>query len=508
MQRGYTWLLVWLALGLSGMAVGQNLVPNGGFETYLNCPHQDNLLKEATPWYNPNRATPDFYHQCYQTGQMSLPPHSGQGIGRLFFDQGWAEYLGVRLKKPMIADNCYYFEMYIATETPGKYLTETLGAYFSTDSLTSSTTDLFPVRPQILDGRPKADVAFLQWQRVSGTLIAKGGEKYLTIGNFYRLPGFLGYYNLFFDDISVLPIAVDLGKDTTLCGRRSTLLLDATTPSAIDYRWSTGSTSPTYKVTSPGKYSVTVVTPCKILTDSIRVDYLLDFDLGKDTTLCNGQTLTLTVPPNLASTYRWQDGSSGNTFTVQQQGLYSVRVRQATCTTSDSIQVRYILPPTLDLGPDQDLCGAERFTIIPAVTEGTFSWQDQFPERNRTVTSHGVFRAMVHNACATVTDSIVIDYGACGCVLYTPDMFTPNADGQNDTFFAFGCGDITITGLSIFNRWGELLFRTESPPFQWDGTFQGQDCSIGVYAWHIEYRLSQRGRETVGQQQGSLTLVR
>ena len=492
---------------LSQRTAGQNLIPNGSFETYRNCPRLDNLLGEATPWYNPNKATPDFYHQCFQTGQMALPPHSGQGLARLFFDRGWEEYVGVRLKKPLLADSCYFFEMFIATDTPDKYLTETIGAALSNQPLTGATTDAIIVTPQVLDRQPKNSIARLQWQRITGSITAKGGEEYITIGSFFKTPAFLGFYYLFIDDVSLVPISLELGKDTTLCGRKSTRLLDATTPGGIDYRWNDGSTKPTLLVTKPGKYSVTALTECKILKDSITVDYALDFDLGADTTLCTGQAVTLTVPANAASTYLWQDGSRKNTFTVRQEGQYSIQVKQASCIATDSILVRYIKRPQLELGPDQELCGAELFTIKPTVSEGTFSWLDQFADVNRTVSSSGVFRASVSNACATVTDSVLISYEACDCVLYAPDSFTPNGDGLNDVFLAYGCGDIVITSFAVFDRWGEVIFQTSAPPFQWDGRYRGKLCATGVYAWSIRYQLNQRRRTTPGQAQGRLSLI-
>ena len=380
---------------LHGRVMGQNLIPNGNFETYRNCPRLDNLLAEAPPWFNPNRATPDFYHQCFQTGQVPLPPHSGQGVARLFFDQGWSEYLGVRLTKPLLADVCYYAEMYVATEIPNKYLTETIGAYFSEQPLTGTTTTMFSARPQMLDRLPQGSITALKWQRIGGAFRAKGGETYATIGSFNKAPPFLGFYYLFVDDVSVVPIDLDLGKDTTLCGRKSTLLLDGTTPGAIEYRWNDGSTNPTVRVSRPGKYSVTAVTSCKVFTDSITVDYALDFDLGNDTTLCRGQSLTLTVPVVSTASYQWQDGSAQNTLVVKQQGMYTVRVTQATCVAADTIDVRYILPPTLDLGPDKELCGAETYTIEPVSTEGKFKWIDGFPDPDRTVSNSGLFRAGV-----------------------------------------------------------------------------------------------------------------
>lgn len=489
--------------------VGQELIPNGSFEKYRTCPWQDNLLDEATPWYNPNKATPDFYHNCFQTGQMEVPPHSGQGLARLFMDQGWAEYLATPLKKPLDADEAYFFEMYISSGTPSRYPAESFGAYFSNQPLTSTEKALLTTtgKVQVLDNQVRALTQVYKWERITGCFIAKGGENYMTIGNFTKLPPLLGYYYLFVDDISLLHIKLNLGNDTTLCGRKSTHLLNAKTPGATEYKWSDGSTSPTFLVKRPGTYSVTVITPCKVLRDTITIKYTLDFDLGPDTTLCDGQKFMLTVPI-AASTYRWQDGTQQNRLQISRAGTYSVRVGDPGCIVNDTIQVKYILPPQLDLGLNKELCGAEVYTIKPVFSEGKFRWQDQFADIERPVNSSGVYYALVTNDCATIRDSIVVDYGECGCIVYAPEAFSPNADGVNDLFQPFACGDITITSLSIFDRWGEIVFHTNAPPFQWDGLYKGELSPHNVYAWRIHYLLKQRGKETPKQKQGMLTLVR
>ncbi|WP_332369079.1 gliding motility-associated C-terminal domain-containing protein [Spirosoma telluris] len=214
------------------------------------------------------------------------------------------------------------------------------------------------------------------------------------------------------------------------------------------------------------------------------------------------------MPSAPAATYRWQDGSVQTTYTAKQSGTYTIKVTQASCVATDTIQVRYIPPPQLELGPDKELCGAQTFTIKPIVAEGKFTWQDQYANTERTVSTSGVFWGSVRNECATVTDSIEIDYGACDCILYAPNSFTPNDDGKNDVFLAYGWGDIKITSLSIFNRWGEVIFKTTAPPFQWDGYYRGNICEIGVYAWSIQYELHRGKKVKFDQKEGPLSLIR
>ena len=146
--------------------------------------------------------------------------------------------------------------------------------------------------------------------------------------------------------------------------------------------------------------------------------------------------------------------------------------------------------------------------LRPVFAQGKFSWVDGYPATDRLITSSNTYYGQIVNDCMTLIDSVKADYGECGCVLYTPDLFTPNNDGVNDWFEPFACGDITITGLSVFNRWGEVLYQTQTAPFRWDGAYRNQPCDTDIYAWAITYQLNQQGRISNKRKQGLLRLAR
>ena len=68
--------------------------------------------------------------------------------------------------------------------------------------------------------------------------------------------------------------------------------------------------------------------------------------------------------------------------------------------------------------------------------------------------------------------------------VFTPTIFTPNGDGNNDLFLPVTRG-IKFYSLSIFNRWGQLLFETTDDTLGWNGIFNGKDCEQGTYAWTL-----------------------
>ncbi|MBL0339536.1 MAG: gliding motility-associated C-terminal domain-containing protein [Bacteroidetes bacterium] len=57
--------------------------------------------------------------------------------------------------------------------------------------------------------------------------------------------------------------------------------------------------------------------------------------------------------------------------------------------------------------------------------------------------------------------------------IYIPNSFTPNGDGMNDSFGAYGEA-IKEFRMQIFNRWGQMIFEANNVEYRWDGTYNGE----------------------------------
>jgi gliding motility-associated-like protein len=96
--------------------------------------------------------------------------------------------------------------------------------------------------------------------------------------------------------------------------------------------------------------------------------------------------------------------------------------------------------------------------------------------------------------------------------MYTPNAFSPNGDGFNDLFYPMGanhkCETCTNYEFMVFNRWGEMVFRTTTPYEGWNGKRSNtmQEVQIDVYVWRVVYTDSFTGKE--GKQMGAVTLMR
>ena len=69
---------------------------------------------------------------------------------------------------------------------------------------------------------------------------------------------------------------------------------------------------------------------------------------------------------------------------------------------------------------------------------------------------------------------------------YIPNSFSPNGDGSNDSFICYGTG-IHAFKMSIYNRWGELIFSSNDISLPWDGKLKdGRPAMTGMYDYLIE----------------------
>lgn len=227
-------------------------------------------------------------------------------------------------------------------------------------------------------------------------------------------------------------LQLDLGNDSTLC-LGNTLTLDAISPSAIDYLWNDNSTNPQLTVSQSGTYIATISNFCGALSDTINVIFepLPTVDLGNDTIICAGETLTLDATHPLATVYNWQNSSTNPVLSVNQTGLYIVEVGSSCGQDVDSIDVFvYTSNLSLDLGLDTLFCSGDTI-LLDATTPfaSTYSWNNGSSDPTLNVTQGGTYIVTVTDICNfTITDTIV----------FTNFVSQLNVDLGNDTVLCSG----------------------------------------------------------------------
>ncbi|HEU5053435.1 MAG TPA: gliding motility-associated C-terminal domain-containing protein, partial [Hanamia sp.] len=205
--------------------------------------------------------------------------------------------------------------------------------------------------------------------------------------------------------------------------------------------------------------------------------------------VCNGH-FVLKAPPYLNSTYQWYKdqvlipGAKSETYTVpdkpEAEGNYVVNIGRPynTCLNSLPFSVKFSSLKIFTLGNDTTLCEPSSITLNAKTPDATsYLWQNGSTDETQQVDSSGQYWVRLTDEYGCVKhDSINIKVQVCeNCRLFIPSAFTPNGDGLNDVFETTPqCKYIGLTGFDfqIYNRWGQLVFRTNDMHKGWDGKYK------------------------------------
>jgi len=107
------------------------------------------------------------------------------------------------------------------------------------------------------------------------------------------------------------------------------------------------------------------------------------------------------------------------------------------------------------------------------------------------------------NTCVT-TDTILMQI-LKKPGFYLPSAFSPNGDGLNDLLRPYLVGMKGLKSFTVFNRWGNTIFRSTTYGEGWNGKFKGEDQSTGVYVWILEFYDTNNKLVT---EKGTVTIIR
>jgi len=311
------------------------------------------------------------------------------------------------------------------------------------------------------------------------------------------------------------PLPIDIGKDTTLCDGETVLLQVQNTTNAI--QWQDGSSSSTFLVNTEGTYSVTVTNICGSETDLLDVHFIqppLPFDIGEDTTICLGETILL-LAPIVNDDIQWQDGSHIASFIADQEQVYSLEIANACGTQFD----QFLLSiddhvPQADLPALTYLCPGDALELnVTQLFPATYLWNSGSSESSIIVTLPGTYDVSVQASCGEINlTSQVLASDTCDAqhTFFIPNVFSPNGDGINDVFSISAHEEIEIQNLdiSIFDRWGNLIFLSHEKDFAWDGRFKNEDLMPGVYVYVMDVDYVEEGKPHHRVFSGDVTLIR
>jgi gliding motility-associated-like protein len=242
-----------------------NFVPNGSFEKYNNCPNDfEELDPNCLMWFTPmakmvvippppyssnNWGSSDYYNNCNKL-KLSVPNNyfgyqiakSGIAYSGILFlyspsvlYKDFKEYIEIKLNKKLINSQKYCIEFYYSISgyfDETEYYPIEIGALL-TDTLVYRLPGINTQQPQNIYAAPQVKQQLplirdtINWIKVNGSFNAKGGEQYLTIGNFQNTDTLKNKnIYLYIDDVKLWYC----GRDTTPKPADSMIIPNVFTP--------------------------------------------------------------------------------------------------------------------------------------------------------------------------------------------------------------------------------------------------------------------------------------
>jgi gliding motility-associated-like protein len=284
-----------------------------------------------------------------------------------------------------------------------------------------------------------------------------------------------------------IPLKPFLGNDTTYCDTFSRVLNTGN----LQTTWTRNNvliaTAESVLVKQGGTYIAKITNSCGSAADTIIISNAnaLNVNLGRDSVLCTGKTLTLNAATTGATiTYLWNTGERTPTITVPAQfNRYFVEVSNGVCVARDTIIIDSAgIPEKPDLGNDTAFCGDFSKQLITG--ENTF-WSTGEVGIQITVTTAGQFIAENRNVCGNAKDTIVITKNALPVLNLGKDSTICDSiilSAGNGIFnsILWSTND-TVKSIVVTNAGLYTVKVTNSNCFKTDSINITKDCDYDVY---------------------------
>ncbi len=166
---------------------------------------------------------------------------------------------------------------------------------------------------------------------------------------------------------------------------------------------------------------------------------------------------------------------------------YHIFTSQHECDSAVTLHLTVIDTALTLTSTNPEFCLTQETTLIAdGLNFDNYIWNTGETGTSIDVTHGGFYQVTASNIACMSTRHIMIPY--CPLTLYLPNAITPsNGDGLNDQLYLSEYMQLQIEDFSItiYNRWGELVFSSNSTQFVWDGTTNGQLMPNTVYNYII-----------------------
>jgi gliding motility-associated-like protein len=218
------------------------------------------------------------------------------------------------------------------------------------------------------------------------------------------------------------------------------------------------------------------------------VDYIAPELVVEDVNICGAPaTATANITAGFAPyTYNWSSGSTSaqEEFTFGSEGPYSLVVTDY-CGTELSDSFTVFEPDPFFVVQPEEIClyNASDTLAFGGGLPYTFIYNDDTLDVSTgpiaSTTIPGIYDIVISDQCGS---SGVVTIVAVPCETKIPNVFTPNEDGINDTFVITGIEQFPNSALTIWNRWGKVVYETSG----YNNSWTAKDEADGIFYYVLQ----------------------
>ncbi len=327
------------------------------------------------------------------------------------------------------------------------------------------------------------------------------------------------FLSLFVMNCALAQFAVDAGADQTICPGDNVILGGTPTASGglapYHYAWSAAGVlidsiaNPSVSPTDFTIYTLTVIDDTNAVIGydavSITISYILYVNAGAGTSFCLDGSDVIGGTDNVTGqgvTYSWSPLLGLNDSTSPRPTASPILTTKYTLTAAiagcppkiDTVLVTVIQPPPINAGNDITIKEGETATLH--ASGGFFyQWTQHFtlkyentadPDAEPIVTTDYFLYGTDAEKRCHASDTVRVDVVPCNKVVFY-NTFTPNNDGNNDTWYIGNISKYPNNRLEIYNRNGKLVYKASGYSNTWDGkTYLGDKLPAATYFYMMD----------------------
>ena len=262
---------------------------------------------------------------------------------------------------------------------------------------------------------------------------------------------------------------------------------------------------------------------CLSLTKAINVGFNdnLTLTTNNDTVVCaDAPVPMLAIINGTSATFAWTPaiGLSNRTIsnpvaTVNASTVYSVTATLNGCTKTKNVTIGIKPSPAVNAGPDKSIVDGDQVVLQGSGVSAplSISWtpassltgaNTYTPTAKPNTTTVYTLTVKDVNNCTSTDNATITVIPFCVSVM---NAFTPNGDGRNDRWLVTNGGCATRISVTVFNRYGGLVYKNDNYQNDWEGTYSGKPLADGTYYYAVQVHMIGGRTITV---KGDITILR